>query len=179
MADAPDVVAPAVDQSGNTVIWWVPATPGIADLAAVKAATELGAATTFRITHDFTPDGFPLDSTQEKSTDDRLALVDTLESLGKIVTTFGDGITYVDTQAAAGRATVVLKPSGGASSISGFFVVRPNVPNSTVAAAAQKGTVYPVTLGKQRRGPITGSGKFTYKQQVVLTGPPVETTFAA
>jgi hypothetical protein len=177
MADAADVVAPAVDQSGNTVIWWVGGS--ITDTSAVKAATEIGAATTYRITHDFTPDGFPLDSSQEKSPDDRLALVDTIESLGKISTTFGDGITYVDTQATAGHATVVLKPAGGAPSISGYFVVRRNVPNSTVAAAAQKATVYPVTLGKQRPGPITGTGKFTFKQQVVLTGAPVETTFAA
>lgn len=176
MADAADVVAPAVDQSGNTVIWFVAT---IADLTAPKAATELGAATSYRITHDFTPDGFPLDSTQEKSPDERLALVDTLESLGKISTNFGDGITYVDTQATVGRATVVLAPTAGASSKSGYFVVRANVPNSTLAAASQKVTTYPVTLGKQRRGPITGSGKFTWKQQVVLTGPPVEGTTAA
>lgn len=175
MADVADTVPPAIDQAGNTVIWWVGGS--ITDTSAVKAATELGAATSYRITHSFTPDGFPLDSTQEKSTDDRLALVDSLESLGKVSTTFGDGITYVDSTT-AGSAAVVLKPVSG-SSISGYFVVRPNVPNSTVAAAAQKGTVYPVTLGKQRRGPITGTGKFTYKQQVVLTGPPVETTFAA
>ena len=38
MADAADVVAPAVDQSGNTVIWFVAT---IADLTAPKAATEL------------------------------------------------------------------------------------------------------------------------------------------
>lgn len=176
MADAPDVVAPAIDQSGNTVIWFCTT---IADLAAPKAATELGAATSYRITHDFTPDGFPLDSTQEKTTDDRLALVDTLESLGKISTNFGDGITYVDTQAAAGHAAVVLKPSGSAPSISGFFVVRRNLPNTTLAAASQKVTTYPVTLGKQRPGPITGSGKFTFKQQVVLTAPPVDGTLAA
>lgn len=176
MADTADVVAAAIDQSGNTVIWWVQT---ISDLAAPKAATELGAATSYRITHDFTPDGFPLDSTQEKTTDDRLALVDTLESLGKITTNFGDGITYVDTQAAAGHAAVVLKPSGGAPSISGFFVVRRNLPNTTLAAASQKVTTYPVTLGKQRPGPITGSGKFTFKQQVVLTAPPVDGTLAA
>ena len=175
MADAADVVAPAVDQSGNTVIWFVAT---IADLTAPKAATELGAATSYRITHSFTPDGFPLDSTQEKQTDDRLALIDTLESLGKVQTNFGDGLTYVDSSA-VGSAAVVLKPTAPATSKSGFFVVRSNVPNSTPAAASQKVTTYPVTLGPQRRGPVNGTGKFTWKQQVVLTGPPVEGTTAA
>ena len=175
MADAADVVAPAVDQSGNTVIWFVAT---IADLTAPKAATELGAATSYRITHSFTPDGFPLDSTQEKQTDDRLALIDTLESLGKVQTNFGDGLTYVDSSA-VGSAAVVLKPTAPATSKSGFFVVRSNVPNSTLAAASQKVTTYPVTLGPQRRGPVNGTGKFTWKQQVVLTGPPVEGTTAA
>lgn len=173
MADVADVVPPAVDQSGNTVIWWVDT---IADTAAVKAATELGAVTSFRVTHSFTTDGFPLDSTQEKTTDDRLALYTLLESLGKVTISFGDGIVYVDSTAAS-SAAVVLKPTG--TSKSGYFVVRPNLPNTTLAAATQKGTVYPVTLGPQRRGPINGQGKFTWKQQVILTGPPVETTFAA
>lgn len=177
MPDLADQVAPAIDQAGNTVVWWVGG--AIANLATPGKVAVFDAATTYRITHDFTPDGFPLDSTQEKSTDDRLALVDTLESLGKIQTTFGDGVTYVDTQAVAGRAAIVLAPTGGASSISGYFVVRPNVPNSTIAASGQKVTVYPVTLGKQRRGPINGQGKFTFKQQVVLTGPPVEGTIGA
>jgi len=177
MADVADVVAPAIDQSGNTVIWWITGT--VASLAAPGKVAVFDAATTWRITHDFLPDGFPLDSTQEKSADDRLALVNTLESLGRVQVTFGDGITYVDTQATAGRATVVLAPSGGSSSISGYFAVRPNVPNATLATSGQKGTIYPVTLGPQRRGPITGTGKFTWKQQVVLTAPPVEFTMGA
>lgn len=175
MADAADTVPSALDQAGNLVIWWVET---IADKAAPKAATELGAATSYRITHSFTPDGFPLDSTQEKQTDDRLALIDTLESLGKVQTNFGDGLTYVDSSA-VGSAAVVLKPTAPATSKSGFFVVRSNVPNSTLAAASQKVTTYPVTLGPQRRGPVNGTGKFTWKQQVVLTGPPVEGTTAA
>ena len=175
MADAADTVPSALDQAGNLVIWWVET---ITDKAAPKAATELGAATSYRITHSFTPDGFPLDSTQEKQTDDRLALIDTLESLGKVQTNFGDGLTYVDSSA-VGSAAVVLKPTAPATSKSGFFVVRSNVPNSTLAAASQKVTTYPVTLGPQRRGPVNGTGKFTWKQQVVLTGPPVEGTTAA
>lgn len=176
MADVADVVAGAIDQAGNTVIWWVQT---IADLTAVKAATEIGAATSFRVTTDFLPDGFPLDSTQEKQTDDRLAVLDTFESLGKVLTNFGDGITYVDTGATAGHAQVVLAPVAPATSKSGYFVVRRNVPFGTLAAAAQKGHVYPVTLGVQRPGPLTGTGKFTTKQQVVLSGPVVPTTFAA
>jgi hypothetical protein len=177
MVDVADVVAGAIDQAGNTTIWWVGGS--IADPTAVKAATELGAATSFRVTTDFLPDGFPLDSTQEKSPDERLAVVDSFESLGKVSVTFGDGLTYVDTGATAGHAQVVLAPTAPATSKSGFFVVRRNVPFGTLAAASQKGYVYPVTVGVQRPGPLTGTGKFTTKQQVVLTGPVVATTFAA
>lgn len=175
----PDVrigVPPAIDQQGNTVIWFVGGT--IADKAAVKAATELGAATSYDVTYSFLTDGFPLDSTQEKTTDDRLTLMNTLEALGKVAVNFGDGIRYVDSTL-AGSAAVVLKPVAPSTSISGFFVVRTGVDYNVLAAAGQKGTVYPVTLGVPRRGPIDGSGKFTWKQQVVLTGLPVETTFAA
>lgn len=176
MADQRNGVPSAVDQSGNTTIWFVGGT--IADLTAAKASTEIGAATSTEITYSFTTDGFPVDSTQEKTTDDRLTLVDTLESLGKTATTFGDGITYVDS-AATGSAAVALKPVAPATTKSGFFVVRTGVPYSTLAAASQKATIYPVTLGPQRRGPVDGTGKFRWKQQVVLTAPPVETTFAS
>lgn len=176
MADARNGVPPAVDMTGNTVIWWVGGT--IADLTAAKASTEIGAATSADITYSFTVDGFPLDSTQEKTQDERLTLLDTLEALGKIQTTFGDGIQYVDSPGVAGSATAVLAPTAPATSKNGFFVVRPNVAYATLAAAAQKGTIYPVTVGKPRRAPI-GNGKFGWKQQVVLTAPPVETTFAA
>lgn len=178
MADVADVVPPAVDQSGNLVIWWVPATPGITDTAAVKAATELGAATTFRITHSLTPDGWTITGSQESNPDDRLALTQALESLGKITQTFGDGIKYVDSSA-AGSAAVVLKPTAPATTISGFFVERRNVSNATIAAASQKVRVIPVTLGPQLRGPVDGTGKFTYLQKVSITGPIVEGTTAA
>ena len=176
MADVAEVAPPpAVDQLGNMTIWWVAT---IADTAAVKASTELGAATSFRVTYSFLSGGFPVDSTQAKSTDERLGLLDVLESLGGITTTFGDGIEYVDSTT-PGSAAVVLKPTAPATSKTGYFVVRPGIPQSTLAAASQVGTVYPVTLGKPRRGTLDNQGKFRWKQQVVLTAPPVETTFAA
>lgn len=175
MADVADTTPPAIDQSGNYVVWWVPATPGIADTAAPKAATELGAATTFRITHSFVPSGFALDGDQEILQDDRLTLQQSLESLGRVTRTLGL-IEYVDSSA-AGSAAVVLKPSG--PSISGFFVERRNVPNTTLAAASQKVRVIPVTLGPQITVPVDGSGKFRLKQRVSITGPIVEATTAA
>lgn len=177
MADVAEVAPPpAVDQAGNLTIWWVGGT--ITDTSAVKAATELGAATSFRVTYSFIQGGFPVDSTQEKTTDERLSLLNILESLGRITTTFGDGIEYVDSST-AGSAAVALKPVPPAESKSGYFVVRPGIPQATLAAASQVGTVYPVTLGKPRRGPVDGTGKFRWKQQVVLTAPPIETTFTA
>lgn len=177
MADVAELAPPpAVDIFGNLTIWWVAT---ILDTAAVKAATELGAVTSFRVTYSFISGGFPITSAQEKTTDERLSLLEVLESLGKITTNFGDGIEYVDSTQST-SAAVVLKPVSPATTKSGYFVVRQNVPQGTVAVAAQKGTVYPVTLGPQRRGDIAdAAGKFRFKQQVVLTAPPVETVFAA
>lgn len=178
MTDVRNGVPPAIDQLANTVIWWVPATPGLADTAAPEAAAEIGAATTKDVTYSFTTDGWTADSQQAKTTDERLTLLNVLESLDKVTVSFGNGIKYVDSTSSS-SAAVVLKPAGGDSSISGFFVVRTGLPYATLAAADQNATVYPVTLGPQMRGPLNGSGKFTWLQQVTLTSPPVEATFAA
>lgn len=175
MADVADTVPPAIDQKGNTVIWFVQT---IADLTAPKAATEIGAATSFRITHSLTTDGWTLNGSQTTSPDERLALTSPLESLDALTQTFGSGIKYVDS-AAAGSAAVVLKPTAPATTKSGYFVERRNVPNATLAAAAQSVRCIPVTLGPQIRGPIDGTGKFTYTQLPAITGPIVEGILAA
>lgn len=173
MADAVDTVPPALDVSGNLVIWWVAT---IADTSAPKAATEIGAATSFRVTHSFTPTGFALDGDQEITTDDRLALVQALEALGKQTNTLGT-LEYVDSDA-AGSAAVVLKPTAPATTKSGYFVVRRNVSNGVLAAAAQKVQVIPVTLGAQIK-PIQQDGKFRIKQRSSITGSIIEGVLAA
>lgn len=175
MADAPDTVPPAIDQKGNTVIWFVPT---IADVAAPKAATEIGAVTSFRITHSFTTDGWTLTGSQATTKDERLTLTSPLESLDTLDQTFGSGVKYVDSSAAA-SAAVVLAPTAPATTKSGYFVERRNLPNATVAAAAQKVRVIPVTLGPQIPGPIDGTGKFNYTQQVAISGPIVNGVLAA
>ena len=169
MADVADTVPPAIDQKGNTVIWWVPTISS----TVAPTVTEIGAATAYRITHSLTPDGWTIDGDQTKAVDDRLTLTTPLESLDTLTYTFGAGIKYVDSSA-VGSAAVVLKPTAPATSKAGYFVERRNVPNATLVAAAQVVRVLPVTLGPQIRGPIDGSGKFTYKQQVSITGVPVE-----
>jgi len=175
MADVVDTVPPAIDQKGNTVIWWVPA---VADPLAPKAATELGAATAFRITHSLTTDGWPLTGSQGTTEDDRLALLTPLESLDTLKQTFGSGLKYVDSIAAS-SAAVALKPVAPATTKSGFFVERRNISNGVLATAAQSVRTIPVTLGAQIRGPIDGTGKFTYLQQASITGPIVEGILAA
>jgi len=170
MADSADQVPPAIDQKGNTVIWWVPA---ISDLSAPKAATEIGAATAFRITHSLTTDGWPLTGSQATKLDERLGLLTPLESLDTLTQTFGSGIKYVDS-AGASSAAVVLKLTAPATSKSGFFVERRNVSNGVLATAAQPVRSIPATVGPQIRGPLDGNGKFTYLQQVAITGPIVE-----
>lgn len=173
MVDVADKVPAAIDVDGTLVIWWVET---LADLTAPKAATELGAATSFRITHSFTPGGFPLDGDQAVNTDERLALVQALESLGKLTNTLGM-LEYVDSDD-AGSAAVVLKPTAPATSKSGFFVIRRKVPIATLAAAAQKTITVPVTLGQQIK-PVNSDGKHRIKQRASITGPIVEGTMAA
>jgi len=170
MPDVVDTVPPAIDQKGNIVIWWVPA---IADLTAPKASTELGAVTAFRITHSLTTDGWPLTGSQATKLDERLGLLTPLESLDTLTQTFGSGIKYADSSAAS-SAAVVLKLTAPATSKSGFFVERRNVSNGVLATAAQPVRSIPATVGPQIRGPLDGNGKFTYLQQVAITGPIVE-----
>lgn len=175
MVDVADVVPPAIDQSGNYVVWFTTAT--IADTSAPGKVAVMDAATTFRITHSFTPSGFALDGDQEVIVDDRLTLPEGLESLGKVTRSLGL-IEYVDSTT-AGSAAVVLKPSPPATSISGYFIERRNVSNGVLATAAQKVRVIPVTLGPQITVPVDGTGKFRLKQRVSITGKIVEATLAA
>lgn len=172
MVDVVDTVPPALDVNGNLVIWWVPA---IADQTAPKASTEIGGTGAFRLTHSFTPTGFPLDGDQAVTEDNRLALVQALESLDRRTDTLGM-LEYVDSDSAS-SAAVVLKPTAPATTKSGFFVVRRGVPIGTLAAASQKVLVIPVTLGSQIK-PVT-DGKLRIKQRTSITGPIVEGTLAA
>jgi hypothetical protein len=173
MVDVADVVPAAIDVKGNLVIWWVET---IADQDAPSVAGEMDDATTFRVTHSFTPGGFALDADQVVDTDSRLGLVVDLEALGIRTDTLGM-LEYVDSTGAS-SAAVVLKPTPPATSKSGFFVIRRNVSNATVATAAQKVLVVPVTLGSQIH-PVQADGKFLIKQRASITGPIVEGVLAA
>ena len=173
MADVADTVPPALDVDGNLVIWWVQT---IADLTAPKASTEIGAATSFRVTHSFTPDGFPLSGDTAVSTDSRLGLEVDLESLGKTTQTLGT-LTYVDSDSAS-SAAVVLKPTAPATSKSGYFVIRRSVANGVLATSGQKVQVVPTTLGPQIK-PNIGDGKFRIQQRGIITGPIVEGVLAS
>jgi len=160
MADVAEISGPpAVDQTGNLTIWWVAT---IADVLAPKAATEIGAGTSYRVTHSFTPDGWGLTGSQTKNKDERLALKQALESLGTSEASLT--LKYVDSNTAGSAAVVLVEGT------SGYFVERRSVPQTTLAAAAQKVRVIGVTLGKQIPGPVDGTGKFTYTQEVAITG---------
>lgn len=162
MPDVIEKAPPAVDQTGNLTIWWVPT---IADTLAPKV-TELTAGK--RITYSFNPDGWNLTGDQTVDKDERLSLPQDLESLGKSTASLTLG--YKDSTDAK-SAAVILKQG-----LSGFFVERRNVPNKTPEAAAQLVRVISCTLGKQIPGPVNGSGKFTYTQKTALNdvvGDPV------
>lgn len=159
MADVAEAFGgpPAVDQTGNLTIWWVPtiANPNAPTLV------ELGHASAFRLTYSFTPNGWALTIPQEKLEDDRLSSPQKRQSLGKTTPALAD-LSYVDSTA-AGSAAVVLAAGGP-----GHFVERRNVPQETLAAAAQKVRVIKCTLGKQVPGPTDGTGKFTLTQAVAV-----------
>lgn len=161
MVDVAELVSgpPAVDQSGNLTIWWVPTI--VNPLAPTVA--EIGHASAFRLTYSFTGDGWSPSEPQEKNDDIRLTSPQRLQSLGRTLPELGD-LGYVDSTA-AGSAAVVLATPG-----SGHFVERRNIPQTTLVAAAQKVRVIKGTTGKQTKGPATGSGKFTLSQAFVTEG---------
>lgn len=152
---------PAVDQTGHLTIWWVPT---IADVLAPTVA-EIGAGS--RLTHSFTPDGWGLTGTQEKTPDPRLTKRQILETLG--ATSKSLTLKYVDSST-SGSAAVVLEEG-----LIGFFVERRNVAQTELAETADLVRVLPATLGEQIPGPADGSGKFLYMQETALgtVTPPV------
>ena len=159
MADVAETTpVSAVDQSGNTIIWWVPA---IADVAAPKVS-EIGAVGAKRVTYSFTPDGWGITGSQEKKADARLTLDQTLEALGK--STASLTLKYVDSTDAASAAALLTEGSLG------YFVERRGVSNATLVATGQKVRVIKVALGKQIPGPVDGTGKFTIMQETAITG---------
>jgi len=160
MADVAESLTPpaALDQKGNTTIWWVPT---IANVAA-PSATEIGATGATRITYSFTASGWTFAGAQSTVEDTRLTLAQPLESLDVNKVTLA--LNYVDSTDAK-AAAVVLTPG-----LSGFFVERRNTANSTLIAAGQKVRVIPVTLGAQNPGKLDGNGKFTIDQAVAITG---------
>jgi len=160
MADVAEAFGgpPAVDQSGNLTIW---AIPGRTISQTAPSAALLGGATAFRVTYSFLTGGWALTAPQEKPTDERLTSPQVRESLGKVTPALAD-LNYVDSTD-AGSAAVVLA-AGGAFQ----FIERRNVPQTTLAAAAQKVRVINVNLGKQAPGPTDGTGKFSLTQAVAM-----------
>ncbi|OJX72830.1 hypothetical protein [Leifsonia sp. 71-9] len=169
MADVAEGLIPpsALDQKGNTTIWWVPT---IADPTAPKV-TEVGAGT--RVTYSFTPAGFNFGGAQGTTKDERLGLIQALESLDTNEVTLD--LEYVESTDAK-SANVVLAPTPPATTIAGNFVIRTSTPNATLAAAAQKVRVVQVVLGAQNLGTVNNAGKFLIKQKAAIAavvGPPV------
>jgi hypothetical protein len=110
MADVIETPPPAVDQSGNLTIWWVPT---IVDITAPKV-TEVKATGSKRLTYSFTPNGWSPTSEQEILKDARLTLPQDLEAFGKVTAALA--LEYVDSTD-AGSAAVVL-----VSGTPGYFV---------------------------------------------------------
>lgn len=148
----------AVDQKGNLTVW---AIPGRTVSQTAPSVALIGGATCFRITYSFKSGGWALTAPQEKLTDERLTAPQSRQSLGKITPELAD-LTYVDS-VAPGSAAVVLAAGGEFQ-----FVERRNVPQTTLAVAAQKVRVINVNLGVQVPGPVDGTGQFSLTQAVAV-----------
>lgn len=148
----------AVDQIGNLTIW---AIPGRTISQSSPSAALLGGATCFRITYSFVTGGYVLTAPQVKNPDERLTSPQDRQSLGKITPDLAD-LTYVDSSD-AGSAAVVLA-AGGLFQL----IERRNVPQTTLAIAAQKVRVINVNLGAQATGPTDGAGKFAIMQAAAV-----------
>lgn len=159
MVDVAEAVGgpPAVDQTGNLTLWWVPA---IANPDAPTAA-EIGAAGAFRFTYSLTPEGWTPSAPQDKNDDPRLTSAQRKQAFGIVNPEIGD-LAYVDSSDADSFAVKA------AALTSGFIVERRGVPNATLIAAAQKVRVWKSTLGKEAPGPVNGTGKFTLLRPVVV-----------
>lgn len=159
MADSVEAVGgpPAVDQTGNLTLWWVPTISN----PDAPTATEIGAAGAFRFTYSLTPEGWTPSAPQDKVDDPRLTSKQTKQSFGEVKPAIGDMI-YVDSSDANSFAVK------GASLTSGYIVERRSVPVATLIAAGQKVRVWKATLGDEAPGPVNGSGKFTLLRPVTV-----------
>lgn len=159
MADVAEAIGgpPAVDQSGNLTLWWVPT---IANPDAPTAA-EIGAAGAKRFTYSLTEGGWTPSAPQEKNDDIRLTSKQRKQSFGISTPELGD-LIYVDSTDATSAAVILASQTGG------YIVERRGVAQATLIAAAQKVRVWKVTLGNEAPGPVTGSGKFTYLRPIVV-----------
>lgn len=144
----------AVDQTGNLTIW---AIPGRTISQSAPSVALIGGTTCFRVTYSFIAGGWVLTAPQEKPVDGRLLSPQDRQSLGKITPNLGD-LGYVDS-VDTGSAAVVLAAGGLFQ-----FIERRNVPQTTLAVAAQKVRVINVNLGTPAPGPTDGTGKFSYTQ---------------
>lgn len=155
----------AVDQIGGLTIW---AIPGRTVSLTAPSIALIGGASCYRLTYSFTAGGWVLTAPQELLTDERLTGVQIKQSLGRITPALAD-IGYVDS-VVAGSAAVVLAAGGQFQ-----FIERRNVPQTTLAIAAQIVRVINVSLGTPAPGPTDGTGKFTYTQAAAVEtlGAPV------
>jgi hypothetical protein len=159
MADVAETIGgpPAVDQTGNLTLWFVPT---IANPDAPTAA-EIGAAGAFRFTYSLTPDGWSPSAPQEKNDDPRLTSSQRKQAFGIVNPDIGD-LVYVDS---SDPNSFAVKAAGLTA---GHIIERRGVPNSTLIAAAQKVRTWKINLGKEAPGPVNGTGKFTLIRPVTV-----------
>lgn len=159
--------------------WWF--VPTVANKAAMTVA-EAGAAGALQINLAFRP-GFGATTETTKVADPRHGSTKSYESFGVSTDSLPD-IVWIDRPQDANAAVTAKHRDMLPQGTSGYFVNRRGLgsssENTAAWAAAQRYTLYPVTLGPQtEQAPEEGGGPLTYTQPVIVTGPVVKGTVAA
>lgn len=159
--------------------WWF--VPTVSNKAAMTVA-EASAAGALQINLAFKP-GFGASTETGKVPDPRHGSTKTYESFGVSTDSLPD-IEWIDRPQDANAAVTAKHRDMLPQGTSGFFVNRRGIGSSSENAvawtAAQRYTLYPVTLGPQtEKASEEGGGPLTYTQPVIVTGPVVKGTVAA
>lgn len=139
--------------------------PTIADLAAPKAATELGAAGSQALAGYVTGDGFAPSGEQATVTDERIASTQTFEQPGRKSKSLS--VTYVHNPDSPANNEAYLTLEEGTT---GYIVTRYGVPRGQAWAVGDIVDVWPVTAGEPMKNWNGANSVHTATQRLFVTG---------
>lgn len=162
-----NTVPTGVNAAGNFQAWWVSGKtdPNSLVLADLTGANSL-------VIGCFLTEHFEADAAQDAEEDDRACLLEPLETPGTVKWSISD-ITYViDPQNPLSDSNAAYAEM--IQDASGLIVIRYGLPRTVAPAAGQIFDVYGVTLGPQRKQPMTRGTKIRAKQKPFLSSGRVQ-----